>query len=607
MKSALPMYPFDPELCIGTVTEVGPTTARANLPHAADPDAMWHHGYRHGRGEVGDFVILEVEDTAILGRIVGVRLPERERLTVEPELGKRTDSHPVGMIQLLSTITVQTGAVAGGLSQYPRLGSRVYAVHPSLIQWIAEAPQKGSQEQPAAVIDLGVVPGANDAAVHTSPERLFGRHCAVLGATGGGKSWTLARLIEEAAKFRGSKVILLDATGEFHTLGTLARHIQVGAGDAHPNSCRECVFPYTKLTESDLFALFRPSGQVQVPKLRQAIKSLKLVRIVARLASANGLLVKSQQLKEPIDREYINHANVLDRPLAEFNIRLLAHQLQEECVFPSAGTARDQDYSRWGGYSDSEKSYCTTLIGRVEEMCSSAELACLFQPNDKPSLVEEIDSFLADPELRVLRISLKYLAFSHNAREIVANAIGRHLLSLARDQKFKTRPTVVFLDEAHQFLDKTLGDENTRYPLDSFDLIAKEGRKYSLNICIATQRPRDIPEAVLSQMGTLVVHRLINDRDREVVERASGEIDRSAAEFLPTLAPGQAVVIGVDFPIPLTLQILKPSAEPDSQGPNFQQHWTAEMPSPEPEKVMTAGGNSRIEAKQEITDDDIPF
>ena len=51
-------------------------------------------------------------------------------------------------------------------------------------------------------------------------------------------------------------------------------------------------------------------------------------------------------------------------------------------------------------------------------------------------------------------------------------------------------------------------------------------------------------------MGTLVVHRLIDDKDREVVERASGEIDRSAAEFLPTLGPGQAVIIGVDFQFP---------------------------------------------------------
>jgi DNA helicase HerA-like ATPase len=74
-------------------------------------------------------------------------------------------------------------------------------------------------------------------------------------------------------------------------------------------------------------------------------------------------------------------------------------------------------------------------------------------------------------------------------------------------------------------------------------------------------------------MGVLVVHRLTNDRDREVVERASGEIDRSAAAFLPTLAPGRAAIIGVDFPVPLTIQILPPNDKPESAGPDYQKHW----------------------------------
>jgi DNA helicase HerA-like ATPase len=172
---------------------------------------------------------------------------------------------------------------------------------------------------------------------------------------------------------------------------------------------------------------------------------------------------------------------------------------------------------------------------------------------------------------------LKHLPFGHHAREIVANAIGRHLLSMAREGRFRESPLVLFLDEAHQFLNKELGDENTRYPLDSFELIAKEGRKFSLNICISTQRPRDIPEGVLSQMGTLIVHRLTNDKDREVVERASGEIDRSAAAFLPTLAPGQAVIIGVDYPMPLTVQVEKPAQKPDSRGPDYQKYWRPEV------------------------------
>ncbi|KPW94631.1 Uncharacterized protein ALO79_03718, partial [Pseudomonas syringae pv. castaneae] len=94
-----------------------------------------------------------------------------------------------------------------------------------------------------------------------------------------------------------------------------------------------------------------------------------------------------------------------------------------------------------------------------------------------------------------------------------------------------------------------------------------------LNICLATQRPRDITKGVLSQMGTLLVHRLTNDRDREVVERACGEIDRSAAAFLPNLKQGEVAMVGVDFPIPVTIQIARPNQPPISDGPSFQDLW----------------------------------
>jgi DNA helicase HerA-like ATPase len=109
--------------------------------------------------------------------------------------------------------------------------------------------------------------------------------------------------------------------------------------------------------------------------------------------------------------------------------------------------------------------------------------------------------------------------------------------------------------------------------LDSFELIAKEGRKSSLNICISTQRPRDIPEGILSQMGTLVIHRLRNDRDRDLVERASSDADRSAMTFIPELGDGQAVIVGVGFPISLPVQMTRPAQPPDSRGPDYQKQW----------------------------------
>jgi DNA helicase HerA-like ATPase len=380
-----------------------------------------------------------------------------------------------------------------------------------------------------------------------------------------------------------AKVILFDATGEFYTLSSPVCHVHIGIGTPFPEKSEELVLPYHELTEGDLLALFKPSGLSQGPKLRLAMKSLKLAKLVPELA-AKGFVEKVQKSKLDFEKHYALNAEKIESPRADFDITQLVRQINEECVYPSAGFPPNSDFTKWGKADEKEQGYCVTLLVRIEEMLSSKDLSCIFQPSGKRSVIDILESFFKSADQQVLRISLKYVPFGHNTREIVANALGRYLLSTARDGRFRDQPLVLFLDEAHQFLNKQLGDDNTRYPLDSFELIAKEGRKFCLNICIATQRPRDIPEGVLSQIGTLIVHRLTNDRDREVVERASGEIDRSAAAFLPTLAPGQAVVIGVDFPMPLTIQVTEPNQKPDSKGPNYQTHWRHHQAAPEKQK-----------------------
>ena len=143
MTSPLSVYPFDSQRLIGTISEVGPTYAKVNLPEAAAREGRWLHGYHLGTGEVGQFVAVECGDTATFGRIITIKLPERERLTVERELGGTQESHPIGTIQLLTTVALKDGVVAGGIAQYPRLGSKVFAAHPLLVKWLAEATQRG--------------------------------------------------------------------------------------------------------------------------------------------------------------------------------------------------------------------------------------------------------------------------------------------------------------------------------------------------------------------------------------------------------------------------------------------------------------------------------
>ena len=553
----IPTFPFENARYIGSVVVVEPASVRINLPHASGPMSSIYSGHRLGRGEVGEFVVIEGEVHAILGRITQVRLPESERLTVEPNRANGgTSTNPVGTVQLLLSIDLASGYPVRGVPMHPRIGQFVYSAHPDLVKHAIE----GLGDDHGATVELAHIPNSDTTRVTFSPRALFGRHCAILGATGGGKSWTVARILGEIVRY-GGKAILCDPSGEFRTLTNGVRHVYLGGVADGSEDNREFVsFPYRHLSEGDLFAIFQPGGGSQSPKLREALISLKLLHCEPELA-IDGLFKKAGRPKDRYEAALVRYSAEIRRPGANYDIASLADQVYEECVWP---TGFDDNENSWGRYDQNSRGYCTTLVSRIAVQVWSNELEAIFQPERLRDLTEVLEEFLAADEEHVLRISMEYLPFEHHTRELVANGFGRHLLARARGGAFKERPVVVVVDEAHQFLNRSVGDEFNRIRLESFGLIAKEGRKYGLIAVISTQRPRDIPEDVLSQMGMFIVHRLVNERDRQVVEHACGNIDSSAAAFLPILGQGEALVVGLDSPMTMPIKMLRPQEEPDS-------------------------------------------
>ncbi len=558
MKSTPPVDPFSSARFIGTITEVGPTSAQAILSNGSSDSVA-----------VGEFVIVERGEWVIFGRLTRIR---SNRQTANPGASDHGSTAPmIAEIDLLATAALDGKSAIRGIACSPHLGSAAYLATPQLLGWLFRCGQvreiADSGREPVMLELMSLADGSQ---VALAPERLFGRHCAVLGATGVGKSWTIARLVEESAR-HSAKMILFDPTGEFHRLSSGVRHVHIGSAPSTEEASEEVSIPFSSLTEADLFALFKPSGPTQGPKLRAAIKSLKLAR--APYLATGGVVFKAGKLKLQYEAAYAARARELEDPRAHFDISKLPAQIDAECVFPTGGFSSKPDPSHWGAPNDVERSACVNLITRIEDMLHAPELSCVFRPADTKSIFDEIDSFIADGEARVLRISLKYLPRASDAHEIVANALGRHLLQLARAGKFERRPLVVLLDEAHHFLNRSIGEEDSSYQMDSFELIAKEGRKLWLTFCIATQRPRDIPEGILSQIGTFIVHRLNNSMDREAVESASSEADRSALAFVPGLREGEAIIIGAELPLPLAVRINKPEQQPDSRGPDYQTQW----------------------------------
>ena len=341
---------------------------------------------------------------------------------------------------------------------------------------------------------------------------------------------------------------------------------------------RDSYFHYSKLTLDDIFLLLRPSGQVQSPILMEAIRSLKIAKLLSENSAQaleikveNGCLIKDGQQKAPVQKFYNDNITSIETNCLDIDIIKLAQQVANECVWDSSNYGKNP--SSWGQKNDTTLSHCSSLISRINNLLNASHFKEIFgfNKNSAGDLTKKIDVFIKSGEKNILRIGFEEVGYDFQGREILANAIAKYLLLKAREGIFKENPIVLFVDEAHQYLNKNIKDEffNAK-PLDAFDQIAKECRKYGLFICLATQMPRDIPIGTLSQMGTFIVHRLINYHDKEAIANACSSANKNVLSFMPVLGEGEAILTGIDFPMPLSIKISKPNEQPNSGTPLFK-------------------------------------
>lgn len=572
-------HPFSPERRVGTVYKVDGTTVEVSFSDATKLPKS-HYGEQIGRGEVGEFLVVDVGGKGAFGRVALVEAPSGHADVLgQGDQERRFVAQ--GRLQLLSTVRLD-GSSGRGVEKYPKVGDPVYAASGEIIKLVLESGGANS----AGSLHLGHLSVDESVSVEVPLERLFGRHLAVVGATGSGKSWTLALLAEGVAAI-GGKMILIDATGEFHTLGSLARHIAFSSDDGEPAGTTIVGIPHYRMRESDRNAFLNPSSGAQLPKLREAVRSLRLAHAVTAdpnadpthklLVGGDGLIAKTGRPIAAFQSASAKYAKEMNGPASVFDIRLLGDQLIHECIYPpNAGSGN------FGNPNANELGYVSTLVSRISDLLQTAEVMRVIDPDGvgTASAIKEIAEWLKDQSSPILRISLRNLTYENHLREIVVNILGQALLGAARRHMFRDRPLVVAIDEAHQFFDVTVGDEFASSRLSAFDSIAKEGRKYGLTTCVVTQRPSDLPSGVLSQVGMTVVHRIADGRDRQKVEQAAAELDHSATRLLPGLVAGEAILMGVDFPIPVSVRIKRPAHPPESEGPRYVNWVPADGASP---------------------------
>ena len=140
-------------------------------------------------------------------------------------------------------------------------------------------------------------------------------------------------------------------------------------------------------------------------------------------------------------------------------------------------------------------------------------------------------------------------------------------------------PITFVCEEAHRYVpvDRTLGFEPTKRAISR---IAKEGRKYGISLCIVSQRPAELDATILSQCNTIFSMRLANERDQEILKAGISDAAGSLLDFMPTMGTGEAITFGegVALPTRIKFDTLPEDQWPKSNTASFTRSWAREMP-----------------------------
>src|SRR2546425_1305591 len=163
-------------------------------------------------GRLGSYVRIQQGDLRIIAMVT--RMTEREKIPAAslglPEAVEDLEPIAVRTMQLVPIGSLdREGIFERGISQYPTTGAEVHAIASNELSGMFRRFQEKGYE-------VGSVSSNPSMRVCLDPSPLFGRHCAILGQTGAGKSWTVASLLQKAVRLMPrAHVVLLDLHGEY--------------------------------------------------------------------------------------------------------------------------------------------------------------------------------------------------------------------------------------------------------------------------------------------------------------------------------------------------------------------------------------------------------
>lgn len=473
-------------------------------------------------------------------------------------------------------------------------------------------------------IRIGTLLNEERMAVELSVDKLFSSHIGIFGNTGSGKSYTLANIYKqlfdkfaENKNFKANaKFLLFDFNGEYSYSDCITKHKKVYDLSTKESTGNQKI----PLLEEDLLdvnllsILANATEKTQQPFIKRAVSLYKkvksnndsisyfhnilhklLVRIMTMQDGIRASLLldyfeeilptydsngEDINYRDNIDWNATNHTYMIDKKYMNNsdNIEYISGLELDKYIYT---LNLDEDFL----VTITKFLYIQLIYDVLDSRAQNEHIApainklkAVQKDFDKVFIIDKSNSFWAEDNFAVINLNNVNISM----KKLIPMLLSVKLYS--EHKKLKDKESLchslnIIIDEAHNVLSyESLRESETwkDFRLETFEEIIKEGRKFGVFMTIASQRPSDISPTIISQLHNYFIHRLINNRDIDMVEKAISFLDQLSIDTLPILPTGACILSGTITELPVIVQIDKIDeiSKPHSDNIELVKNWT---------------------------------
>jgi DNA helicase HerA-like ATPase len=438
-------------------------------------------------------------------------------------------------------------------------------------------------------------------ALKLNGNRFFGKHIAIVGSTGSGKSCAVARILQNVVGIEAKKNKKLGRQNNSHIV-VFDIHDEYSAAFSLPAKelytlnrldVESLSLPYWLMNSEELESIFIESSEGnwhnQVSQFKQAViknkeRHNKSIKEMTYDTPVYFSITEVYRYIENLNREITGRLDGENRPkLADGTLvdERGDHYFDKLCSFVPQSTAKESKATNGPFFGEFNR-----FVSRLEAKLADKRMRFLLQPQkvgggpysteDFSEIMKQFLGYLNKSNITIVDLS----GVPFEVLSITVSLVSRlifdfcfHYTKLRHEKgTLNDVPVMIVCEEAHNYIPQR---EEVAYRASrkSLERVAKEGRKYGLSLMVVSQRPSEVSETIFAQCSSFLALRLTNDSDQNYVKRLFPDNSSGITDILPGLAPGECVVVGDAVLLPAIVQMPMPDPEPHSQSVKVFEEW----------------------------------